>query len=58
MNFQKLVSLIQKETKEFSFVDVISCIQKTVFIFAGRQMAHRCIGAMEDRGFTLRDRFA
>ena len=27
----------------------------SVFIFAGRRMAHRCIAAMEDAGFTFKD---
>lgn len=27
----------------------------SVFIFAGRRMAHRCISAMEDAGFTFKD---
>lgn len=27
----------------------------TAFVFAGRRMAHRCIAAMEDKGFIFRD---
>lgn len=30
----------------------------SVFIFAGRRYAHRCISAMEDSGFTFKDMFA
>lgn len=30
----------------------------SVFIFAGRRYAHRCISAMEDSGFTFKDMFS
>lgn len=30
----------------------------SVFIFAGRRYAHRCIAAMEDAGFSFKDMFA
>lgn len=30
----------------------------SVFIFAGRRLAHRCISAMEDSGFTFKDSIA
>ena len=30
----------------------------SVFIFAGRRYAHRCIAALEDAGFSFRDMFA
>lgn len=30
----------------------------SVFIFAGRRYAHRCIAAMEDSGFTFKDMFS
>lgn len=30
----------------------------SVFIFAGRRMAHRCISALEDAGFTFKDMLA
>lgn len=30
----------------------------SVFIFAGRRLAHRCVSAMEDSGFTFKDSIA